>query len=556
MSLLRRIQSDKQTQLLRHLLNNMQESGKLQPHLDAVLEAWQDDVFVQKQVNPINFLLSKSPLTGKAFQQTLLERLHAQDDLLPRIHAILADDEQLPDISLTDAEQRQFENAPVEFLLKLRPAGYYARPALTDLKESDSFITKKQVLINNIVANVDQEQSMIASYGDHAAMHGIIETLFNRSLTEAGLSLSKPERVQLFDAVVAEILGLGPLEALLADETITEIRVLGPHQIAVVRDGRSETTDITFDDTDHVWRIIDRIVAPIGKRCNESTPYVAARLPDGSNVTVLAPPISLTGPSIIIQKATQTITITADEMLQSGTLTQDALTVLQAGIVAGLNCLITGSDSRTPGILLNTLATLIPESAFIATVEQSPQLMLPHSDVLSLIPLMPTINNNRHITKQDILIQLASTPLDYIIVDELNGGEFAELLQSTIPWLSTLRTGYVEDTLTLLLWYFAQGKRGLAVEAIREQIARRVDLIVHVERTRTDSIRITGIYTLSQSETASSLPLLNALFQFDGVSNTLIKADTLPAKLAQRLTSPPVGEDLAQRIQAIIALDA
>jgi pilus assembly protein CpaF len=199
--------------------------------------------------------------------------------------------------------------------------------------------------------------------------------LFEQILTEENIVLSRPERQRLFEQITAEILGLGPLQPLLEDESITEIMVNGPKNIYVERKGKIHRVPVTFESNDHVMRIIDRIVAPLGRRIDESSPYVDARLPDGSRVNAVIPPISLVGPTLTIRKFSKN-PITVEQLVQFGTLTPEAIQFLKACVESRINVVISGGTGSGKTTLLNILSSFIPSDERILTIENAAELQL------------------------------------------------------------------------------------------------------------------------------------------------------------------------------------
>ncbi len=210
-----------------------------------------------------------------------------------------------------------------------------------------------------------------------------IQNLFEQILTEENIVLSRPERARLFEQISAEILGFGPLQSLLEDDTITEIMVNGPKNVYIERKGKVHRVPITFESNDHVMRIIDRIVAPLGRRIDESSPYVDARLPDGSRVNAVIPPISLVGPVLTIRKFSKN-PITVDQMIQFGSVSAEAVQFLKACVEARLNIIISGGTGSGKTTLLNVLSSFIPSDERIITIENAAELQLRQEHVVTL----------------------------------------------------------------------------------------------------------------------------------------------------------------------------
>jgi pilus assembly protein CpaF len=216
-----------------------------------------------------------------------------------------------------------------------------------------------------------------------AEVRRTIEDLYETILAEEGIVLSRAERKRLFDQIVSEILGLGPLEPLLEDETITEIMVNGPKNLYIERKGKLERVPFAFESNEHVMRIIDRIMAPLGRRIDESHPYEDARLPDGSRVNAIVPPISLVGPCLTIRKFFKT-PITVEKLVEFGAISAEAITFMEAAVVARLNIVISGGTGSGKTTFLNILSGFIPDDERIITIENAAELQLRQEHVVTL----------------------------------------------------------------------------------------------------------------------------------------------------------------------------
>src|SRR4051794_30614029 len=210
-----------------------------------------------------------------------------------------------------------------------------------------------------------------------------IEEAFGRALDSEGLALTRAERTRMLEQITDEIIGLGPLEPLLRDESITEVMVNGPRQVYIERSGKIELTNVTFQNDEHVMRIIDRIIAPIGRRVDESSPMVDARLVDGSRVNVVIPPISLVGPVITIRKFSAT-PLTTDDLIRFGSATPEMFDFLRACVEARLNIFDSGGTGSGKTTMLNVLSSFIPNDELIVTVEDAAELQLRQEHVVTL----------------------------------------------------------------------------------------------------------------------------------------------------------------------------
>ena len=238
--------------------------------------------------------------------------------------------------------------------------GSLRRPAIsgqqqTGQQRSDNFNELKSRIQNRLISELDPRMDL----GNQEEVRRTVEETFSSVLEAEHIVLTRVERMRLFEAIAAEILGYGPIEPLLNDETVSEVMVNGPRQIYVERSGRLERTDVTFQDDDHVMRVIDRIVSPLGRRIDESSPMVDARLPDGSRINAVIPPISLVGPTITIRKFSKD-PLTADDLVRFGSLTPEIVTFLKACVEARLNVIVSGGTGSGKTTMLNVLSSFIP----------------------------------------------------------------------------------------------------------------------------------------------------------------------------------------------------
>jgi len=256
-----------------------------------------------------------------------------------------------------------------------------------------------------------------------------IQDLFDQILAEENIVLSRPERVRLFEQIVAEILGFGPLQSLLEDDKITEIMVNGAKNIYIERDGKLHRVPITFESDEHVMRIIDRIVSPMGRRIDESSPYVDARLPDGSRVNAVIPPISLVGPTITIRKFFRN-PLTIEQLIEFGTITPEAVQFLKACVEARLNIVISGGTGSGKTTLLNVLSQFIPNDERIITIENAAELQLRQEHVVTLESRPPNIEGRGEVTIRQLVINALRMRPDRIIVGEIRDEAALDMLQA------------------------------------------------------------------------------------------------------------------------------
>jgi pilus assembly protein CpaF len=323
-----------------------------------------------------------------------------------------------------------------------------------------------------------------------------LEQMFPRVLAEENAVISRTERERLFEQVMADILGYGPIEPLLLDNTVTEIMVNGPKTIYIERRGKIEKTALAFDSEEHLLRIVERIVAPLGRRVDESSPMVDARLPDGSRVNVTIPPISLNGPVLTIRKFSK-IPYTAEDLKTFGTVTPEFITLAQAAVEAKLNIIISGGTGSGKTTLLNVLSAYIPHNERIITIEDAAELQMKQEHVVTLEARPANIEGKGHVSIRDLLINALRMRPDRIVVGETRGGEALDMLQAMNTGhdgsLCTLHANSARDALRRLETMVLMAGMDLPLRAIREQIASALDCIIQLERLRDGSRRVVQV---------------------------------------------------------------
>src|SRR5579859_3409703 len=277
-----------------------------------------------------------------------------------------------------------------------------------------------------------------------------IEDTFNMVLSQQGIVLSRADRLRLFEAIAAEILGLGPIEPLLNDDSVTEVMVNGPRAVWVEQHGRLYRTDVHFRDDDHVMRVIDRIISPLGRRCDESSPYVDARLPDGSRVNAIIPPLSLVGPVITIRKFARQ-KLQPDDLIRFGTITPEMVEFLKACVQVRLNVVVSGGTGSGKTTLLNVLSSFIPGDERIVTIEDAAELQLRQEHVISLESRPANIEGKGRITIRELVVNALRMRPDRIIIGECRNAEALDMLQAMNTGhdgsMTTLHSNSPRDTL-------------------------------------------------------------------------------------------------------------
>ena len=327
--------------------------------------------------------------------------------------------------------------------------------------------------------------------------------LFEQVLVEENIVLSRQERSRLFEQITAEILGFGPLQPLLEEETITEIMVNGAKNIYVERLGKIHRIPVSFESDEHVMRIIDRIVSPLGRRIDESSPYVDARLPDGSRVNAVIPPISLVGPVLTIRIFAKS-PITVDQLIEFGTLTVEAIQFLKACVESRLNIIISGGTGSGKTTLLNVLSGFIPADERIITIENAAELQLRQEHVVTLESRPPNIEGKGEVTIRALVINALRMRPDRIVVGEIRDEAALDMLQAMNTGhdgsMTTAHSNGPRDTLARLETMVMMAGMDLPVRAIREQVSSAVDLIVHQERMRDGTRKVVNITEVTGME--------------------------------------------------------
>jgi pilus assembly protein CpaF len=339
-----------------------------------------------------------------------------------------------------------------------------------------------------------------------AATRTKIEGIVDRVIQENNFAVTRDERVRLVQEMIDEITGFGPLEPLLNDPTITEVMVNGPDHIYIERKGKILRVDSFFLNEEHVLRIIDRIITPLGRRIDETSPRVDARLPDGSRVNAIIAPLSLIGPVITVRKFSKTPYVVED-LIGFGTATPDMFQVLDACIRARLNIFVSGGTGSGKTTFLGVLSSFIPNDERIVTIEDAAELQLRQEHVITLEARPANLEGSGEISIRDLLRNAMHMRPDRIIVGECRAGEALDMLQAMNSGqdgsLSTGHANTPRDMLRRLETMVLMTGYDLPLRAIREQVASAVDLIVHTARLKDGSrkvVNITEVYGIEDDE--------------------------------------------------------
>ncbi|NLE44406.1 MAG: CpaF family protein [Chloroflexi bacterium] len=371
------------------------------------------------------------------------------------------------------------------------------RPAIPPSR--DAYMDLKTRIQNKLIADLDPTMDVTKT----DEVRRTIEEMFNNILTEEQNVLSRAERKRLFQQIVAEILGLGPLEPFMADPTISEVMVNGAKNIYVERQGKIERTNATFESDEHLMRIIERIVAPLGRRIDESSPYVDARLQDGSRVNAIIPPISLVGPTLTIRKFFR-IPLTVEKLVEFGTVTPEAMEFLKACVMARLNIVVSGGTGTGKTTFLNVLSGYIPGDERIVTIENAAELQLRQEHVVTLESRPPNIEGRGEVSIRDLVVNSLRMRPDRIVVGECRGAEAFDMLQAMNTGhegsMTTVHANNTRDALARMENMILMAGMELPHRAIREQITGAMDLVIQLERLRDGSRRVITITEIQGME--------------------------------------------------------
>jgi pilus assembly protein CpaF len=353
---------------------------------------------------------------------------------------------------------------------------------------------------------VENEFHALLNVANPADLRAKVAGMVERTIGQGGFAVTQDERLRLIDEVVNDVTGLGPLEPLLHDESITEVMVNGPNRIYVERNGKIQRIDTVFLNDEHVLRVIDRIITPMGRRIDEMSPRVDARLPDGSRVNAVIEPLSLVGPVITVRKFSAK-PFTVDDLVGFGTATADMFEFLQACVEARLSLFVSGGTGSGKTTTLNVLSSFIPEDERIITIEDAAELQLRQTHVVTLESRPPNLEGEGEVTMRNLLRNALHMRPDRIIVGECRAGEALDMIQAmTTGQEGSLSTGHANsprdmlrrlETMVLMTGY------ELPLRAIREQIASAVDVIVHTARLKDGTrkiINITEVYGIEDDE--------------------------------------------------------
>ena len=368
----------------------------------------------------------------------------------------------------------------------------------------------------------------------YRVVEGLGPTLYDRQMSDAELKLrvmemlewaldqeesvplSRADRLTLLQEIADDVLGYGPIDPFLSDPEVTEVMVNGPHQVWLEMHGKLSRTETRFVDSTHLERIIEKIVGQVGRRIDESTPMVDARLPDGSRVNAVIHPLAIGGPFLTIRKFSVD-PFTSDDLVAMGSFSEQVAGLVRRCVHGRLNVIVSGSTGSGKTTLLNVLSSYIPDNERIVTIEDAAELRLNQMHVLSLESRPPNLEGKGQVTIRDLVRNSLRMRPDRIVVGEVRGGETLDMLQAMNTGhdgsLTTVHSNSPRDTLARIETMVLMSGMDLPVRAIREQVASAIDLIVHLHRLRDGSRRVTHVTEVVGME--GDIITLQDIFLFD-----------------------------------------
>jgi pilus assembly protein CpaF len=401
------------------------------------------------------------------------------------------------------------------------------RPALSTKnqpKQNDAFGGDNMDEMKDVLFHIRDEiqKRVLSEFDGEVSLDNIerlrkmIEMFFNQLLAEENLIYTRSNKQRILEWVFADIIGYGPLEPLLSDPEITEIMVNGPHTVFVERFGKIEPSKATFEDEAHVRRIVDRIVAPLGRRVDESSPMVDARLPNGYRVNATIPPLSLNGSLLTIRKFA-TSPFTAQDLIANGTITPEVVAFLRACVETRINIVVSGGTGSGKTTILNVISAFIPANERVITIEDVAELQLHQKHVLRLEKRPPNIEGKGEITIRQLVINALRMRPDRIVVGESRGSEALDMLQAMNTGhdgsMTTIHSNNPRDSLRRIETMVMMAGMDLPLRAIREQVASSIELIVHLDRMRDGTRKVVSVAEVMgmEGDTIS----MQDIFKFD-----------------------------------------
>ncbi|MBY6068069.1 CpaF family protein [Leisingera aquaemixtae] len=393
-----------------------------------------------------------------------------------------------------------------------------AQPADKERKRKERLSEIKIQLHRELLENLNL--AALERAGE-AELRSEIANIATEILAEKSIVLNREDRQQLNKELYDEVTGLGPLETLLQDETVSDILVNGPHQVFVERSGKLQLSDITFKDEKHLMRIIDKIVSAVGRRVDESNPYVDARLADGSRFNAMVPPIAVDGSLVSIRKFKKD-KLGIDDLVEFGAFTEEMAAYLQAAVSTRLNVIVSGGTGSGKTTTLNALSSFIDNAERILTIEDTAELQLQQTHVGRMESRPPNVEGKGEVSPRDCLKNALRMRPDRIIVGETRGEEVIDMLQAMNTGhdgsMTTIHANSARDGISRLENMIAMAGIEMPIKAVRSQIASAVNLIVQASRLQDGSRRMTSITEVTGME--GDVISMQEIFRFQRVGLT------------------------------------
>ena len=379
----------------------------------------------------------------------------------------------------------------------------------------------KRYLVENVNRSLEGEP---LQFGDRTEL---MKQRLDEVYVQTKVNLPQDIRKQIFQEILDELIGFGPIQSLLENPDVSEVMVNGPKKVYVEQGGKLIKSPITFDDDDHVLRIIDRIILPLGRRVDPDSPTVDARLPDGSRVNAVIRPVAIDGPSITIRKFKKD-KLSIQQLIDYGSLTPNMAEFIRACVIARLNTVISGGTGSGKTTLLNVLSSYIPEEERIVTIEDAAELQLQQDHVLRMETKVANVDGTGSVTIRDLVRNSLRMRPDRIVVGEVRGGEALDMLQAMNTGhdgsLTTVHANSPRDALSRLETLVLMAGMDLPLKVVRQQISSAVDLIIQQTRLKDGSRKVTAITEVVGME--GDTVVLTDIFKFEqtgvGENNTIL----------------------------------